>query len=147
MFFISIPFLTPEQGADIVLFFSFPATYMMGVLILCSDAISSLYMVNQPPVLQEINLPEAQGQIVSWNQFLENIGYGMGPLIAGVFISAFGQNYQVSAMIITVFVIPGTILWVLSLKWYPFDKKIIKEILEDRAKLLEARKTTQDHQP
>lgn len=146
MFFISIPFLTPEQGADIVLFFSFPATYMMGALILCSDAVSSLYMVNQPPVLQEINLPEAQGQIVSWNQFLENIGYGMGPLIAGVFISAFGQNYQVSAMIITVFVIPGTILWVLSLKWYHFDKNNIKEILKERAKVLETRKTTQDHQ-
>ncbi len=145
MFFVPIPFLTPEQGADIVLFFSLPVTYIMGALILSSDAVSSLYAVNQPPVLQEINLPEAQGQIVSWNQFLENVGYGMGPLIAGVFISAFGQDYQVSAMIITVFVIPGTILWVLSLKWYPFDKKIIKEILEERAKILETRKSTQDH--
>ena len=147
MFFIPIPFLTREQGADIVLFFSLPVTYMMGALILCSDAVSSLYMVNQPPVLQEINLPEAQGQIVSWNQFLENIGYGMGPLIAGVFISAFGQNYQVSAMIITVFVIPGTILWILSVKWYPFDKKIIKDMLDERAKVLETRKTAQDNQP
>ena len=147
MFFIPIPFLTREQGADIVLFFSLPVTYMMGALILCSDAVSSLYMVNQPPVLQEINLPEAQGQIVSWNQFLENIGYGMGPLIAGVFISAFGQNYQVSAMIITVFVIPGTILWILSVKWYPFDKKIIKDMLDERAKVLETRKTTQNKQP
>ncbi len=145
MFFVPIPFLTPAQGADIVLFFSLPVTYIMGVLILSSDAISSLYMVNQPPLLQEINLPEAQGQIVSWNQFLENIGYGMGPLIAGVFISAFGQNYQVSAIIITVFVIPGTILWGLSLKWYPFDKKRIKEILKDRAQVLETRKTTQDN--
>ena len=143
MFFVPIPFLTPEQGADIVLFFSLPITYMMGALILCSDAVSSLYMVNQPPVLQEINLPEAQGQIVSWNQFLENVGYGMGPLIAGVFISAFGQNYQVSAMIITVFVIPGTILWILSLKWYSFDKNTIKEILEERAQVLEKRKPTQ----
>ncbi|MHA1233884.1 MAG: MFS transporter [Promethearchaeota archaeon] len=145
MFFIPIPYLTPEQGADIVLFFSLPVTYMMGALIFCSDAVSSLYMVNQPPVLQEINLPEAQGQIVSWNQFLENIGYGMGPLIAGVFISAFGQNYQISAMIITVFVIPGIILWVLSLKWYPFDKNTIKEMLEERAQELETRKTTQEH--
>ena len=144
MFFVPIPFLTPEQGADIALFFSLPVVYVMGALILTSDAVSSLYMVNQPPVLQEINLPEAQGQITSWNQFLENIGYGMGPLIAGVFISAFGQNYQVSAMIITVFVIPGIILWVLSLKWYPFDKIVIKEILEDRAQVLETRKTTQD---
>ena len=140
MFFVPVPFLTPAQGADIALFFSFPVTYMMGILILSSDAVSSLYGVNQPPVLQEINLPEAQGQIISWNQFLEHIGYGLGPLIAGIFISAFGQNYQISAVIIAVFVIPGTILWGLSLKWYPSDKNKIKEILEERARVLETRK-------
>ncbi len=140
MFFVPIPYLTKSEGADIVLFFSLPMTYMMGILILSSDAISSLYAVNQPPVLQEINLPESQGQIVSWNQFLENIGYGMGPLIAGIFISAFGQNYQVSAIIITVFVIPGILLWLLSVSWYPQDIKRIKEILEERAEILKIRK-------
>ncbi len=140
MFFIPIPYLTPAEGANIMIFFSLPITYMMGMLILSSDAISSLYGVNQPPVLQEINLPEGQGQIVSWNQFLENIGYGMGPLIAGIFISAFGQNYQVSAIIIAVFVIPGTILWVLSVSWYPQDIKRIKEILKERAEILKIRK-------
>jgi MFS family permease len=96
--------------------------------------------VNQPPVLQEINLPEGQGQIVSWNQFLEHIGYGLGPLIAGVFISMFGQNYQISAIIITIFVIPGAVLWILSLSWYSHDKKRIKEILKERAGILEKRR-------
>jgi len=142
MFFVPIPYLSESEGADIVLFFSLPMSYMMGILILSSDAISSLYAVNQPPVLQEINLPEGQGQIVSWNQFLENIGYGMGPLIAGVFISAFGQNYQVSAIIITIFVIPGTILWLLSVSWYPQDIKKIKEILTERAEILKIRKVS-----
>ncbi|NVM44923.1 MAG: MFS transporter [Candidatus Lokiarchaeota archaeon] len=140
MFFVPIPNLTPIEGADIVLFFSLPVSYMMGILIFSSDAVSSLYAVNQPPVLQEINLPEGQGQIVSWNQFLEHIGYGLGPLIAGIFISIFGQNYQVSAIIITVFVIPGTILWILSISWYPHDLKNIKDILKKRAKVLEKRK-------
>jgi MFS family permease len=140
MFFIPIPYFTKTEGADIVLFFSLPVSFIMGILIFSSDAISSLYAVNQPPVIQEINLPEAQGQIVSWNQFLENIGYGLGPLIAGIFISAFGQNYQVSAIIITVFVIPGTILWLLSVSWYPQDKKRIKEILKERAEILKVRK-------
>ncbi len=139
MFFVPLPFLTPEEGANIVLFFSLPLTYVMGVLILGSDAVSSLYMVNQPPILQEINLPEAQGQIVSWNQFLENIGYGMGPLIAGIFISIFGQDYKISAVIITIFVIPGIILWMLSRKWYTTDKERIKAILSERAKILESR--------
>lgn len=139
MFFVPLPFLTPEEGANIVLFFSLPLTYVMGVLILSSDAISSLYMVNQPPILQEINLPEAQGKIVSWNQFLENIGYGMGPLIAGIFISILGQDYKISAVIITIFVIPGIVLWTLSRNWYTRDKEQIKTILSERAKILKSR--------
>ncbi len=139
MFFVPLPFLTPEEGANIALFFSFPLTYVMGILILSSDAVSSLYMVNQPPILQEINLPEAQGQIVSWNQFLENIGYGMGPLIAGIFISIFGQDYKISAVIITIFVIPGIILWALSRSWYTQDKERIRTILSERANILKSR--------
>jgi MFS family permease len=140
MFFVPIPYLTEAEGADIVLFFSLPMSFIMGILIFSSDAVSSLYAVNQPPVLQEINLPEGQGQIVSWNQFLEHIGYGLGPLIAGVFISMFGQNYQISAIIITIFVIPGAVLWILSLSWYSHDKKRIKEILKERAGILEKRR-------
>ncbi|MBA7568490.1 hypothetical protein ES708_10219 [subsurface metagenome] len=139
MFFVPLPFLTPEEGANIIVFFSLPLTYVMGILILSSDAVSSLYMVNQPPILQEINLPEAQGQIVSWNQFLENIGYGMGPLIAGIFISIFGHDYKISAVIITIFVIPGIILWTLSRKWYTQDKERIKTILSERATILKSR--------
>lgn len=140
MFFVPIPYLTQSEGADIVFFFSLPISYMMGILILSSDAISSLYAVNQPPILQEINLPEGQGQIVSWNQFLENIGYGLGPLIAGIFISTFGQNYQISAIIIAVFVIPGIILWMLSISYYPQDIKRIKDLLKERAQILRKRK-------
>lgn len=140
MFFVPIPYLTESQGANIGFFFTLPVSFMMGILIFSSDAVSSLYAVNQPPVIQEINLPEGQGQIVSWNQFLEHIGYGLGPIIAGVFISALGQNYQVSAIIITIFVIPGTILWILSLKWYPQDIKKIKAILKERAGILKNRK-------
>jgi DHA1 family tetracycline resistance protein-like MFS transporter len=140
MFFIPLPFFTVEEGADIALFFTFPAAFIMGFLILIGDAISSLYMINQPPVIQEINLPEAQGQITSWNQFLEHIGYGMGPLIAGIVITFFGQNYQISAIIIALFNIPGVLLWLMSIKWYPQDKKQISSILEERAIVLESRK-------
>jgi len=140
MFFVPIPYLSVPEGEDIFLFFSLPMSYMMGILILSADAISSLYAVNQPPVLQEINLPEGQGQIVSWNQFLEHIGYGLGPLIAGILISAFGQNYQMIAITITIFAIPGIVLWILSLSWYQQDIKRIKEILKERAGILKKRK-------
>lgn len=140
MFFVPLPFLTPEEGNNILVFFTIPAVYLLGILFLSGDAISSLYMVNQPPVLQEINLPEAQGSITSWNQFLEHIGYGMGPLIAGIVISVFGQNYQISAILIALFNIPGLILWSLSIKWYPGDKKEISNILEERAIMLNKKK-------
>jgi MFS family permease len=140
MFFVPIPFFSPEEGKNFILFLSFPASIIMGLLILSSDGISSLYMINQPPLLQEINLPEAQAQITSWNQFLEHIGYGLGPLIAGIIISSFGQNYQISATLIALFNIPGVILWILSIKWYPGDKQKICEILKDRAVILNARK-------
>jgi MFS family permease len=140
MFFVPLPFFSTDEGTNIIFFFSFPASIMMGLLILTSYSISSLYMINQPPVLQEINLPEAQAQITSWNQFLEHIGYGMGPLIAGIIITSFGQNYQISASFIALFNIPGVILWILSIKWYPSDKQKISEILEERAVILNARK-------
>ncbi|MHA1326961.1 MAG: hypothetical protein ACTSRH_06515 [Promethearchaeota archaeon] len=92
--------------------------------------------MNQPPLLQDINLPEAQGTITSWNQFLENIGYGMGPLISGILISFFSENYQVISIIISLFVIPGVILWICAYKWYTQDKKTVSKILKERSRLL-----------
>jgi hypothetical protein len=64
----------------------------------------------------------------------------MGPLIAGIVITSFGQNYQISASIIALFNIPGVLLWILSTKWYPSDKQKISKILEGRAEILNARK-------
>lgn len=140
MFFIPLPIFSLEEGTNILLFFTFPATIFLGFLLLAGDAISSLYAVNQPPIIQEINLPEAQGQITSWNQFLEHLGYGLGPLIAGIAISIFGQNYQISATIIVLFNIPGIILWLLATNWYPGDKKEISEILKKRSLVLNSKR-------
>ncbi|MHA1658969.1 MAG: MFS transporter, partial [Promethearchaeota archaeon] len=136
MFFLPLPHLTIEQGKDIPHLFSLPVIWLMGIIFLSSSSISSLYSVNQGPILQEINLPEAQGQIVSWNQFLENIGYGAGPLIAGILISFSGQNYQMIALIIGVFSIPGIALWLIAVRWYPEDKKSISRILKERSESL-----------
>ena len=136
MFYLPLPHLTIEQGKDIPHLFSFPVIWLMGIIFLTSSSISSLYSINQGPILQEINLPEAQGQIVSWNQFLEHIGYGAGPLIAGILISFSGQNYQMISLVIGLFAIPGIILWILGFKWYAEDKKKINNILKDRAESL-----------
>jgi MFS family permease len=138
LFYLPLPHLTEEEGKNILLFFSFPMIWVIGIIETVSSSISSLYQVNQPPLLQQINLPEAQGQVVSLNRLLENIGWGLGPLIIGIFIELSRENYQLVALLIGVFAIPGIGLWILSLRWYKKDKKVISLILEERAELLKS---------
>ncbi|MHA1726725.1 MAG: MFS transporter [Promethearchaeota archaeon] len=137
LFFIPLPELTIEQGNNILFIFSHPIIWVMGSIYMSSSSISALYDINQPPILQEINLPEAQGQIIAINRLLESIGFGSGPLIAGILIVLTGQNYQLIALLIGLFSVPGTILWMISIKWYREDREKIKKILLKRAKELE----------
>ena len=139
IFFLPLPHLTVEQGMDILSLMTMPIIWVMGAFYFSSRAIFSLYIINQAPVLQEINLPEAQGQIVSWNQFLESMGRGIGPLIAGILLVTTGTNYQLVIMIIVLCIIPGIVLWMLALKWFHDDSQNIKEILEQRAEILKTR--------
>lgn len=141
VFFIDLPHLSIAEGQDILFLFSTPVVWVIGILYFISQTISSLYLVNQAPVLQDINLPEAQGKVTSANQFLENIGQGIGPLMVGLLLTSTAKNYQVSVLIILVFIIPGVVLWVLSFKWYPKDREEIKQLMEERARILECRNT------
>ena len=139
-FFLDWPHLTPEQGKDVLYLMSLPTIWIMGSLFFTSRSVFSLYLVNQSPILQEINLPEAQGQIVSWNQFLEAFGRGIGPIICGAFLLLTSKNYQITVLFIVLCIIPGVVLWISAIKWYPDDKKEIREILKERAKMLEEKK-------
>jgi len=139
LFFIPLPHLTEAEGQNILLFIVEPIIFLMGIIHASSSSISALYNTNQGPILQEINLPEAQGQIVSWNRLLESISFGSGPMISGIFISLSGQNYQLVAILIGLFTIPGILLWITSIKWYSSDKKNISTILEERSAILKAR--------
>ncbi|MHA1257035.1 MAG: MFS transporter, partial [Promethearchaeota archaeon] len=141
MFFIPLPHLTVEEGSDILYLFSFPIIWIFGFIRVISRSISSLYEINQPPILQEINLPETQGRIIAWNRFLESIGFGAGPLIAGLLIIWTGYNYQLVAIIISAIAVPGIILWVLALKYFEADRQFIKKILAERAQILKSRNT------
>ena len=139
IFFIPLPHLTIEQGKDIPYLLNSPIVWIMGILFFTSSTISSLYMVNQAPIIQDINLPEAQGKITSWNQLLENIGLGIGPLLVGILLTL-TNNYQTVILIVILFIIPGVTLWGFALKWYPQDRDEIKRILKERANILKARK-------
>ena len=90
-------------------------------------------------MLQDINLPEAQGQITAWNRLLETIAFGSGPLIAGILISITGYDYQLVAIIIGTIAIPGILLWVLALNYFEEDHQNISKILSERAKILDSR--------
>ncbi len=138
-FFLDLPVNTPEQGRDILYLMSHSVMWIMGAIYFISQSISALYMINQRPLLQEINLPEAQGQITSWNQFLESIGYALGPVIVGFYLIITNFNYQITVLIIILFIIPGVLLWSLAIKYYPEDAEAIKHILEERSKILKSR--------
>ncbi len=137
-FFIPWPNLTVEQGKDIIYLMSFPAIWLMGALFFFSRSIFSLYIVNQSPVLQHINLPEAQAQIVSWNQFLENLGRGIGPAISGLLLVLTQYNYQQTILYVILCILPGVILWTFAIKWYPSNVIQIKAILKERAESIKS---------
>ena len=139
LFFLPLPHLTEAEGQNILLFITEPIVFIMGIVHASSGSVSALYNTNQGPIIQEINLPEAQGQIVSWNRLLESISFGAGPMISGIFISISGQNYQLVAILIGLCTLPGIILWIIAIRYYPNDKKNVSEILEGRSEILKSR--------
>jgi len=132
--------LSPEQGKNIAYIMTIPTMWLMGALFFASRSIFSLYIVNQSPVIQQINLPEAQGQIVSWNQFLEQFGRGIGPLLCGILLAFTNTNYQITVLIVCLCILPGVILWILAMKWFPTDRENITTILAERVEILNSRK-------
>lgn len=139
IFFLPLPHLTVEEGKDVGSLMTLPIIWVMGICYFTSRSIFSLYIINQSPILQEINLPEAQGKITSWNQFLESMGRGAGPLIGGILLVFFSANYQLVILVIVMCIFPGIILWIFALKSFPEDSQIIKDILKERAEVLKNR--------
>ncbi|MHA1675539.1 MAG: hypothetical protein ACTSYI_18150 [Promethearchaeota archaeon] len=134
-FFIPFPNLTVEQGTNSQLVFSHSIVWIAGILIFIQRAIRRIYNINQPPLIQELNLPEAQGQIRSWNQFLESLGNGLGPLLAGIILTATYNNFQFAAVLAIFIALPGIIAWILALKFYKNDILEIHQILNERIKV------------
>jgi len=136
IFVIPLTPLTPEEGNNIIIIFSYPSGWIFGMIIFTIRAVLGIYNVNQNPIIQAINLPEAQGTVSSWGQFLETIAMGLGPVIAGYILSVNQGNYFEAAWITILMGIPGAILWMLSLKYIKSDEKRIQRILKQRAKEL-----------
>ena len=137
IFYMPIPKIPIEDSNNLLvglsLFFSHPNTGFMVALMFFGRMIGVIYNLNQPPVLQKINLPEAQGTVSSANQFLEMIGMGLGPILAGLFLTSFNQNYQLSVLILMSIGILGALCWLFAGFWIKKDIQRISEILKERA--------------
>jgi len=132
VFILPLPSFTPEEGNNMLNFLTFPVFWSMGLAAFGARSILGLYNINQPPLLQRINLPEAQGLISSVNQFLESIGYGTGTILAGVLLAFFNNNYQITVILTMTIGIIGVFLWITSTKWIEEDALRISNILQDR---------------
>jgi MFS family permease len=133
MFLLPIPDVDPALSNDIRVLYIFPVFIAFGVLVFFLRAVLGIYHINQNPVLQAINLPEAQGFISSANQFLENMGYGIGPLIAGIFLTLNGNNYPMTALISLFIGLPSVFMWLFAARWVDGDVARINSILATRA--------------
>jgi len=132
LFFMPLPHVTVAQGNDIGFMLTFPMVWLMGIIALIARGVVGLWNINQPPILQAINLPEAQGTISSANQFLESIGSGTGPIIAGTVLALFSHNYQLTVSITMSIGIIGGMLWLLATRWVNKDVERISLILKQR---------------
>ncbi|MFW9895299.1 MAG: MFS transporter [Candidatus Thorarchaeota archaeon] len=133
IFLIPLPNFSLEEGRNVLLIFSTPILLILGLIAFLAKMISMIYSINQPPILQKINLPEAQGKIGSANQFLELIGSGLGPLIAGFLLINFNQNYQLTVLVSVLIGMIGCMAWLFGARSINKDTQRISLILNNRA--------------
>ncbi len=110
--------------------------WMLGIALFSIQAVNGVYMINQTPILQTINLPEAQATIMAWNQFVQTIGLGLAPIIAGSVLTATGGNFQIAILVCVILGIPGGILWLYGRAKIKSDIAQIDTILQKRAATL-----------
>jgi MFS family permease len=133
IFILPLPHLSISQGSDFRNLFQYWQYIVFGIILFVMRGVLGIYHINQNPILQKINLPEAQGTISAWNQFLETIGMGLGPLIAGITLQIYQQDYFLTAGITLLVGLPSAFLWVLARKWIHKDIAAIDGLLDKRA--------------
>ncbi len=117
---------------DITLLGQYPAIWIIGVLLFCQRFVRGIYDINQPPILQAINLPEAQGKVLAWNQFLETVGNGIGPILGGYLLTTTNGNYVEVALICILIALPGGVFWAYALPHIKQDVSRVNMIIEER---------------
>nr|MDO8108652.1 MFS transporter [Candidatus Sigynarchaeota archaeon] len=132
--------MSPEEGGNLAFFFSHPTHWLIAIMIFAWQMTGGMYSSNQAPVLQKINLPEAQGAMSSANQFLESLGHGTGAIVSGILLSFLNNNYQFTVLIMVLIGFVGSSSWFLTLKWINADVGRVSGILQQRAKEMETKR-------
>ena len=133
IFMLPLPNFSPSEGKNIIIIFTNPEILALGTMAFLAKMILTIYSINQPPILQKINLPEAQGKISSANKFLESIGSGLGPMIAGFILINFNQNYQLTVLVSVLIGMIGCMAWLFGARSINKDIQRISSILDKRA--------------
>jgi MFS family permease len=133
IFLVPIPHISAEQGKNVGFLITQWGFLGFGILLFIIRGVLSIYHINQSPILQKINLPEAQGTVSAYNQFLETIGMGIGPVLAGYLLTVFNGNYLYTAIISLLVGLPSALFWLLIRRWIHRDIANIDVILQQRA--------------
>jgi MFS family permease len=136
IFLFPFPNYSTTEGTNLGIIFTHPEFLILGIMAFLAKMIFTIYAINQPPILQKINLPEAQGKISSANQFLELIGLGLGPMIAGILLVNFNHNYQLTVLVSVSIGMVGCMAWLFGAKSINKDVQRVSLILNSRAEEL-----------
>jgi MFS family permease len=136
LFLLPLPHLSKDEGNNLAVIFSFFGFWGVAICIFFGNAIGNVFAVNQRPILQKINLPEAQGLISSANVLLESLGRGIGMILSGFFLDFFHGNYVTTVFLFVIMGSFGSVLWLLAMKWIDKDVAKLSGILNARAEKL-----------
>ena len=139
--------MTQEQGANLGYILLNPTMILLGVLAFFARFSQGIYNMNQPPILQKINLPEAQGQVTSWNLMLEAIGSGGAPILGGFLLTLFDMNYQKTVNLAMSIGAIGAIFWILGIFWVKKDVARVSNILKNRAEEIKQKSLKYNYSP
>ena len=124
---------SPSEGENFLLFLSNPIHLISGLFYFLGYLLSAIFVVSQSPLIQKLNLPEAQGTISSINNFFEILSIGIGSILAGIILSLFNNNFQMTVVVIMIIGMVGAMLWLLTLKTIDKDIERVSGILNQRS--------------
>ncbi|MBN2151959.1 MAG: MFS transporter [Candidatus Lokiarchaeota archaeon] len=133
VFIIPLDQFSPEEGGNFFSIMGHGTYWIAGLVILLAEMFGTSYNVNQRPLLQKINLPEAQGAISAVNLFLEVLANGIGIIMAGSLLTVTGNNYAATVLFLVSIATPGIIMWLLCGRWIEGDLARVSELLKKRA--------------